>query len=161
MARIKSGLDAVQAINTFLFYHPDLINYEIDDIAQNIYFETDSDLFDIESDFEKGLPVTPIITTFLAKSLQKIDSNPMLSYSPKELLIFIDICVPNKDRKKSYSEGLILAEKVSILVSKDLNLALFDSFDFCKAGDIERLGSKKFNEKGFYCPQRLTVKAGI
>ncbi len=155
MARVKNGDEAVEVLNTFLSTHADMTGYKINDLPVSIYFETQSDLFDIESDFEKGLPARPIVTIFLSSEPR----GNIGGYSKLEPILVIQVAVPHKDRHLAYSEARRLALVICKLIDEKLpiNNAYYDSFREIKTSKTTRLSKRDFSEKGILIPQRIDL----
>lgn len=142
--------ELVGLIFDYLSTHPDLQSYD----GLDIYFRKNLDLKDIDEDFEKGLPKQPILTVFM-KSL-KFNPDKESAYKKKIPDVVVDVVVPDPDRETAYNKSLDFALKVSTIIDNDFQFSTSNKIRHFLTESIDRIGGKKFSEKGVYSPQRIT-----
>ena len=154
--------DIVKTIFDYLSNHESLQTFD----GKAIYFKSDLDLKDIDEEFEKGLPDSPIITVFL----KNVEFNPDTYSSFKRYVpdVKIDVVCPNHNRNIAYQKSLEFALLVSEIIDNrsqldelnenNINDKKFQEFKTFLTKDIERIGGKKFTDKGIYAPQRISLK---
>jgi hypothetical protein len=141
--------DFISLIYDFISTYEELSTYE----GKIVVFKKNLDLQDIDESFEKGLPQAPIITVFMSKIL--FNPNKYNAYKKQVPNIVIDCVVPDPDRETAYIKSLDFATKISEVIDFQYQFIPGKKYKTFLTDSINRIGGRKFGEKGVYAPHRI------